>query len=394
MPEPLIHSNTNTNTEPLAAWTYTNPELCELEYQAVFRRRWQLLGHVNDVPEAGHYLTVDMGRDNLILLRGNDEKLRAFLNVCRHRGSRLLEGSGVCERAVQCPYHGWTYRFDGSLAAVPQGKNFANLDLAEYGLHQVQVDIFNGLVFARIEGDGPNVAEHFAQTANYFELHDVANYESIAPTSSEVWNANWKVIWDNYLENYHIPIAHPGLQRLIKENGEFVELDGGVSLGVFVLRDKPSPVAEERRYQEQLVHANKRVPEHAKGKWPQYGYSPNLGIDLYPEMLDLFQLIPLAVDKTLVRTSFYGHQNPTLEEQELRRLNMSINSKVNNEDRDICTRMQQGLSIPGYQPGPLSSAESSVLEFHRLLRSLVPVMARSRAPAPGTVALENSRLTI
>lgn len=376
----------------MAPWTYANPELFELEYDAFFLQRWQFVGHISEVPEIGDYISADIGRDNVVVLRGKDKKLRAFLNVCRHRASRLLQGSGTCRGVIRCPYHGWTYRLDGTLMAIPQEQNFEGVDRSRLGLHEVQLEDFHGLMFVRVKGDGPSVAEQFSHTASYFEKYDVANYEKISEPESEVWDINWKVIWDNYLENYHIPIGHPSLNRLLQENGEWEELTSGVNYGVFLIKDKLSGVEEERLYQEQLHHADKRVPDDLKGKWVQFGFAPNLGIDLYPEMLDMFQLIPLSVDKTLVRASFYGHQNPTTEELELRRLNRLINDPVNLEDKQLCTRVQQGLRTHGYRPGPLSLQESAVFNFHELLRSLLPVMNLETLPTSGSVVSENARL--
>lgn len=395
-------SNTQKNIEsinadkkvgkPLAPWTYTDPELFEIEYQALFLSRWQFVGHVNDVTEVGDFITADIGRDNVVIIRGNDSQLRAFLNVCRHRASRIFEGSGTCRGVIRCPYHGWTYKLDGSLMAIPQEETLADVDRSKHGLHKVQLDEYNGLLFARVKGDGPGVAEQFAHTGHYFEKFDVANHLQIADESIEIWDVNWKVAWDNYLENYHIPIGHPGLHRLLRENDEWDELTSGVSYGVFLMRDKLSSVEHERRYQEMLHHSDHRLPDDAQGKWVQFGLTPNLGIDLYPEMLDTFQLVPLAHDKTLVRTKFYGHQNPTREEQELRRLNMLINGPVNDEDRVICERVQKGLRTDGYQPGPLSQLESCVSNFHEMLRDLIPVMSMQQAPHRGSVAAANADL--
>jgi phenylpropionate dioxygenase-like ring-hydroxylating dioxygenase large terminal subunit len=244
----------------------------------------------------------------------------------------------------------------------------------------------------RVKGDGSSVAEQFAHTAAFFEKYDVANYVEIAKPTTQVWEVNWKIAWDNYLENYHIPIAHPGLNRLLKESGEWEELSSGVTYGVFLLRDKPSKVPEERLYQENFHHGNHRVPDELKGKWVQFGYAPNLGIDLYPEMLDMFQLIPLSPDKTMVRATYYGHQNPTPEETELRRLNTLVNDPVNEEDRLICARVQLGLRTHGYEPGPLSQQESCVFNFHQMMREQIPVMTLRRQPATGSVGSENSRL--
>lgn len=377
--------------KPLSPWTYSNPELFELEYEALFLKRWQFAGHVSDVPEAGDFIAVDIGRDNIVVMRQEDNQLRAFLNVCRHRASRLLSGSGNCRRIIQCPYHGWTYRLDGSLMAIPNQQDFDDIDRADYGLHRVQVEVFHGLIFVRVKGAGDSIAHQFSHLGRFFEKYDVANYEKITGFNEEIWDVNWKVAWDNYLENYHIPVGHPGLNRLVTETGEWEELTSGVSYGVFVMKSKRSSVDQERQYQEQIHHGDHRLPDDLKGKWVQLSCSPNLGIDLYPEMLDMFQLIPITPDKTFVRASFYGHKNPTPQEKELRRLNRLINGPINTEDKEICMRVQQGLRSHGYRPGPFSSLESAVLNFHELVRRHVPVSVLDDAPARGTVAVENAK---
>jgi len=378
--------------KPLAPWTYRNPELFELEYESIFLARWQFVGHANDVPGAGDFLTCDIGRDNVIVIRGKEGKLRAFLNVCRHRGSRVLEGNGTCKGVIRCPYHGWTYRFDGSLMAIPQEENFPGVDRADYGLHEVEVETFHGMLFVRIKGEGLSVAEQFAHTGQFFEKYGVADYVKLEEPSTQVWDVNWKVAWDNYLENYHIPIGHPGLNRILRESGEWEDLTSGISYGVFLLKDKPSKVESERRYQEMFHHGEKRLPDELKGKWVQFGFSPNLGIDLYPELVDFFQLIPLAPDKTMVRAWFYGPRNPSPEEIELRKLNRAVNDPVNDEDRDLCLRVQRGLNTHGYRPGPLSQQETAIFNFHQLLRSRVPVINLRRAPRRGKVASTNETL--
>lgn len=382
-----------TAGKPLAPWTYSNPELFELEYAAFFLRRWQFVGHVNDVREPGDFVASDIGRDSVFVIRDKDGELRAFLNVCRHRASRILEGTGSCRGVIRCPYHGWTYRLDGSLMAIPREETFADFDRSEFGLHEIQLDTFHGLLFVRVQGDGPSVAEHFAHTGAWFEKFDVANYVNFTAATTQVWDVNWKVAWDNYLENYHIPIGHPGLNRIVEEDMEYDELPGGVSYGIFRIREKLSKVDVERQYQQLAHHANARVPEEARGKWVQFGLSGSLGIDLYPEMLDMFQLIPLGPEKTMVRASYYGHADPTPEEVELRRLNILVNDPINEEDRVLCTRVQQGLHTTGYRPGPLSALEDSVRCFHDMVRALVPAAALERAPAMGQVQAENQRLS-
>ncbi len=377
---------------PLPPWTYTNAELFELEYEAFFLQRWQLVGHVSEVGNAGDYMTADIGRDSVIVIRDKDGELRAFLNVCRHRGSRLLEGDGNCRGVIKCPYHGWTYRFDGRLLGVPMEENFPDFDRREHGLHGIQLDVFHGLVFVRVAGDGLSVAEEFAHTAKYFELYDVEKYVPCMQATTQVWDVNWKVAWDNYLENYHIAVGHPGLNRLVNVFDEYEELSTGVNYGTFKLKDKPSNVEAERRYQELFPHANRRVPAELRGKWVQFGVTGYLGIDLYPELLDIFRLIPLGPEKTAVIAAYYGHRDPTPEEQALRELNLEINDPVNDEDQELCERVQQGLQTTGYRPGPLSMEESSLWFFHEMVRRLVPVATLDEAPPVGQVAAENAKL--
>jgi phenylpropionate dioxygenase-like ring-hydroxylating dioxygenase large terminal subunit len=377
---------------PLSPWTYSNPELFELEYEALFLRRWQLVGHVNDVPQVGDFVTHDIGRDNIFVVRGKDEQLRAFKNVCRHRASRVLEGSGTCKGVIRCPYHGWTYQLDGSLMAIPRDENFEGVDKESHGLHEVELEQYRGLLFVRLKGDGPSVAEHFGDTGRYFDMYGVADYVQCLQTTTQIWDCNWKVAWDNYLENYHIAIGHPGLSRLVKISDVGTTLTSGVSYGEFDLRSKPSNVAAEREYQEMVEHAQARIPEEIRNKWVQFGFAPNLGIDLYPELLDIFQLIPLAHDKTMIRASYYGHRDPTPEEEELRRLNILVNAPINDEDKLLCARVQQGLQTHGYTPGPLSYMEMDIYHFHEMIREQIPVAALKKSPLRGQVAAKNFEL--
>lgn len=386
-----VRPHTGTG-HPLSAWTYNNPELLRLEYEAFFLRRWQCAGHSSELSEPGSYLTHDLGRDSIIIVRGKEMQLRAFSNVCRHRASRLLDGRGLCRGAIRCRYHGWAYALDGRLKGIPQEDSFPAVDKTKLGLREVELEVFHGLLFVRVRGGGPSVEQTFGDTAHYFESYGVAGYEPLAPPTEEIWNVNWKVAWDNYLENYHLPVGHPGLHRLLVETDEAVELDSGVSVGVFAMRDKLSDVPEERAYQQQLHHSSYRLPEALHEKWVQFGLSPNLGLDLYPELLDLFEVTPLDVNLTRVTMRYFGHRNPTAKDRLLRRLNMKINQPVNEEDRQLCERVQLGLKTTDYNPGPLSQIESSIHHFHEMVRSQLPVAALSEAPAPGSLEEENRRL--
>src|ERR1700739_2329985 len=131
----------------LPAWVYNHPEMTRLELERILKPSWQIACHVSQIPGAGDYVTFALGSDSVIVLREPGGNIRALRNVCRHRGTRLLEGSGRCLGRITCPYHGWTYRYDGSLLATPARDTFPDLNLREHGLDKVHMEVPLGFVF-------------------------------------------------------------------------------------------------------------------------------------------------------------------------------------------------------------------------------------------------------
>src|SRR5579871_907254 len=131
---------------------YLDPQLLELEQAHIFERTWQLAGHISQLPSAGSYLTAQAGTQPVLVVRGEGGQLHAYRNVCRHRGSRLLAGSGQCRQAIRCRYHGWTYRLDGELIGVPEGRGYAEpVEKAALGLLPARVEQLCGLVFVNLD---------------------------------------------------------------------------------------------------------------------------------------------------------------------------------------------------------------------------------------------------
>lgn len=352
---------------------YLNPDLLVDELRAFFYQQWQFVGHANDLPKAGDFLTFEIAGNSVIVIRGEDLELRAFQNVCRHRASRLLSASGHCNKVIQCPYHGWAYNLDGGLRGMPSMSSFPGLDKSEHGLNPVGLELLLGFIFIKII-DEPSlgVAESFGDSIRHLQAYDLESYRKSAVSIDQIWNCNWKIAWDNYQENYHIPVGHPGLNRMLEAPDEEEAFSSGISYSIFPLRDQLSEVTEEARYQELAKHSDHRVPERYRRRWVQFGFPHNLGLDFYPEMLDVFQLIPLSVDKTLVRAHFYSPNDLSDDEKQLIDANIQINTLVNDEDRTLCERVQRGLQSEGYRPGPLSLLESAVAQFHDEVRARIP----------------------
>lgn len=231
---------------------YLDPLVLAREQRAIFSRTWQLAGHVGDLPVPGSYLTAQAGDQPVLVVRDEDGGLRAFRNVCRHRGSRLLAGAGTAKKAIRCRYHGWTYRLDGSLVGVPEARTYEGLDKSCLGLHPARVEAFEGLVFVNLDLDAPALGERLAGLRERLAPYGIADLERFGPYTAgddgdspraHSQPANWKVVVDNYLEGYHVPIAHPGLMRMLDYQRYETELGEDWIWVEAPFRDKPSSTA-------------------------------------------------------------------------------------------------------------------------------------------------------
>ena len=368
--------------EPLPPWAYDDPAVLELEKEAVFRRSWQLACHVSDVPNSGDFQVFDLLEDSVIVLRGRDGELRVFMNACRHRAARLLDGKGRCGPRLQCPYHNWTYDLEGHLTNLPLAGSFPGLDKSCHGLKTVPFEIFHGFVFVRIKGDGPSVAEDWGAIGADLAAYEVAEMVPIGEPIEEIWACNWKIAVDNYQDVFHVPMGHPGLYRLL---GLDLRLDlepSGVSRGIQDLTERPSARWSERLYLELLRREKGRLPKPLNNQWRNYTMLPSLGIDAFPETVSTFQIIPLAVERTMVRMAIYGRANASRSEKARCYLIDRISRGVNEEDQDFCRRVQRGMKTAGYRPGPLSQLEVCTAQFHDHLRQRVPLVREQGRPTP------------
>jgi phenylpropionate dioxygenase-like ring-hydroxylating dioxygenase large terminal subunit len=365
----------------LPAWVYNNAELTRLELQRVLLPSWQIVCHVNSIPKSGDYQTLDLGPESVMVVRARDGEIRAFHNVCRHRGARLLDGAGNCSASITCPYHGWTYRHDGGLIGMPVKESFPGLDRSTHGLRPVRVNIAFGFVFVCLAGDPPPPAQSWGHLAERFAVYRTQEMVPMGPISEEVWPVDWKIAMDNYLESYHVPIGHPGLYRMFTPDYDDQEsLPGGIACGTSWMREQESPRWSERLYQRMIGRVATHLPEEVRRCWRFFSALPNLGIDIYPDQMDFFQLLPDGPGRCRVRGGVFGLPDARREMRAVRYLSSRINAAVNNEDRWLCTRVQRGLASSSYKPGPLSQLERWMLDFHNLLRERIPEFKLESAP--------------
>jgi phenylpropionate dioxygenase-like ring-hydroxylating dioxygenase large terminal subunit len=367
----------------LPAWVYNDARVTQLEIERILKPSWQIACHVSQIAKAGDYITFELGADSVIVLREPAGTIRALRNVCRHRGTRLLEGSGHCPGRITCPYHGWTYRYDGSLLATPARDSFPNLDLKEHSLAPVHLEVALGFVWVCLAANPPErPSVLWAQVSEELAPYRLEELVQTQPLYLEEWEVDWKIAMDNYLESYHVPIGHPGLNRLFTPDYEDQRGVPGIARGYSWMREAPSSRWSERVYQKHVSAVTApHLPEDERRSWRFYSCLPNLGLDIMPEQMDFFQVLPRGPGRTVIRGAAFGLPDERREMRLIRWLGNRINMQVNKEDRLLCERLQRGMNDSAYRPGPLSRIETWMLEFHDLLRARIPEVAQPERPA-------------
>jgi Rieske 2Fe-2S family protein len=355
---------------------YTDPALLAAEQELIFERTWQLAGHAGALPRPGSYLTAQAGTQPVLVVRDDEHRLRAYKNVCRHRGSRLLSGSGQCKAAIRCRYHGWTYRLDGTLIGVPEGLSFPErVDKGALGLMPARVEELCGLVFVNLDPDATPLADLVGDLPQRLAPYRIETLHPFSPGDG-TQPANWKAVADNYLEGYHIPIAHPGLMRMLDYKHYDVEVNDHYVWFEAPLRAKPSSNRLERLYA-RLVTPMPGLGREDRSVWRYAFIYPNTTIDLYPDQVNTWQMLPDGVAQT--RDTF-GSYRPAGTDPRTRLVqwaNQRLNTLVLDEDIDLVDNVQRGLMTRGYRCGPLSRREQGVAWFaDRIRADLRPALGK------------------
>jgi Rieske 2Fe-2S family protein len=353
---------------------YIDPAVLEAEQELIFERTWQFVGHVSALPRPGSYITGKAGSQPVLVVRDQDNTLQAYRNICRHRASKLLSGSGQCKGAIRCRYHGWTYRFDGSLIGVPEALTYGErLDKRALPLHPARVEELCGLIFVNLDPDATPLAELVGDLPARLERYRIASLEPLSSTDDQQ-PANWKAVVDNYIEGYHIPIAHPGLMRLLDYKHYDVECHENYVWFDAPMRNKPSSNWAERLYTE-LVQPMPGLTQEDRRVWHYIVIYPNTTIDLYPDYVGVWQIRPDGIGRTSDTYLAYRAPNCDLRTRFVQRLNWRINKITLDEDADLVANVQEGFRTRGYRCGPLSRREAGVAWFaDRIRRDLAPVL--------------------
>jgi carnitine monooxygenase subunit len=365
----------------LPGWLYHDAGFFAAEQRAFLRASPEVVCHASDIAEPGQWQKLDYLGESIIVMRGDDGVARAFANVCRHRGSRLVDGESGCAKVLTCPYHAWSYARDGRLVGVPQRQEYPGLDIAAHGLKPVALEEWRGFLFVRLETGLPSVAQMMAPYDGEIAPYRFEELRAIGRVTLRRRALNWKTIADNYSDGLHIPVGHPGLTRLFGRNYR-IEANAYVDRMEGDMIEKPSPNPAEALYQRLLPEAE-HLPVSHRRKWLYYKLFPNVAFDIYPDQVDFMQFLPISATETVIREISYALPDDRREMRICRHLNWRINRQVNAEDTELIARVQKGMESASYEPGPLGLSEVCLRSFAAKLRALIPEARLPQPPGQG-----------
>jgi len=343
------------------AWTipspwYFDPRIGELEQQSVFAKTWQVVGRVDQVREPGDFFTADLGGEPIVVARGDDGKLRAFYNVCRHHAAAVVTEAQGSVKQFRCPYHGWTYGIDGALKGMVEFEGVCNFDRAKNGLVPVQVDTWENFVFVNLDGRAAPLPDFLGAVPSIVAPLELTKKLKYFDRRVYTLHCNWKVYVDNYLDGgYHVPHAHKGLSSVIEYTKYTIENFERACLQSSPLSSKP--------------RTERGVAATRQGRAFYLWIYPNFMINAYEGVMDTNLVLPLGVDKCAVVFDYYFGD---ISKKALKRNQASIqvSEKVQDEDMAICDSVQRGLASRAYVAGRLSvRREAGEHLFHRLLHA-------------------------
>ena len=335
-----------------SSW-YTDKRIAQLERERVFGRTWQMVARADQLRTPGEFVTAELAGEPLLIVRGKDNQLRAFFNVCRHHAAAVATDKQGIASLFRCPYHGWSYGLDGSLKGAPEFEGVCEFDRSQNGLLPVRVEPLEQFVFVNLDSDAPSLAEFLGGLVPRVAPLDVSSLHFFERRTYTL-NCNWKVFIDNYLDGgYHVPHLHKGLNSVLDYRQYTIETEDR-----YCLQSSPMVASSE--------DANVAATRTGDRAWYFWQY-PNFMINLYGGYMDTNLVLPDGIDRCKVIFDFY-FDDVSDAAAERNRQSVAVGERVNDEDVAICEAVQRGLHSRAYNAGRLSvRREAGEHLFHRLL---------------------------
>jgi phenylpropionate dioxygenase-like ring-hydroxylating dioxygenase large terminal subunit len=334
---------------------YLSPDILEEESERIFARHWNCVGRASRLERPGDWFQRIVAHESVIVLRDRQDTIRAFYNVCRHRGTRLVrEDSGRFSETIQCPYHAWTYATDGRCIGAPHMQDVEGFDKREYPLHSVAVALWEGFIFINLDDDPVPFEEAWAPMIGRLSRFNLAGLQVGHRVTYDV-QANWKLVFQNYSECLHCPMIHPELSAVLPYQSGANDMVEGPFLGGYM----------------ELTHESATMSGKACGlpvsaslagtdlkRAYYYSFKPNMMLSIHPDYVNYYMVWPIATDRTIVESEWmFNPESPGSE-----RFNpddaVRFWDVTNRQDWDIIERSQLGIRSRKYEPGPYSAREA------------------------------------
>ncbi|HEY7636523.1 MAG TPA: aromatic ring-hydroxylating dioxygenase subunit alpha [Gemmatimonadales bacterium] len=348
---------------------FTSQDIFAQEMERIFLRRWLCVGREDRIPNPGDYFVQEIGRESVIVLRDKAGGLRAYYNVCRHRGTRLCEEhTGRFSETIQCPYHAWTYGLDGRLIGAPSTNDLENFDKSDWPLYPVGVKAWEGFVFINLAEEPEPFEQCWEPLLGRFTRFNLLNLK-VARTIEYDVHCNWKLLFQNYSECYHCGPVHPPLAKITPPTSGENDLFEGPFTGGFMVMT---------RGHESLTMSGKscgvvvgELPEEDMNRVYYYAIFPNMLLSLHPDYVMFHTIWPKGTDRSQIFCSWLFHpatlSDPTFNPED----GIEFWDMTNRQDWHICEQSQLGVQSRAYRPGPYSRRESLSVQFDReVLRAL------------------------
>jgi choline monooxygenase len=351
-----------------APW-YFDARVAELERLNVFSKTWQLVARTDQLQTTGQFVATTVAGEPIVVVRGNDNVLRAFYNVCRHHAAAVVTQPCGEAAMLQCPYHGWKYGLDGSLKGMPEFDGVENFDRGQNGLLPLRVETWESFVFVNLDDDAAPLKEFLGGLIGRIAPLGIGKLHYFDRRTYDI-HCNWKVYVDNYLDGgYHVPHLHKGLSSVLDYKQYTIENEDR-----YCLQSSPMVVSDE-----DAATGATRTGDRARYFWQH----PNLMINCYEGYMDTNLVVPIDADHCTVIFDFY-FADVSESRREYNRQSVDVGNRVQEEDLGICEDVQRGLKSRAYKAGRLSvRREAGEQLFHRLLAADL-----KRGLAPSTAAAD------
>jgi len=351
----------------LASRFYTDPGILDIEKTRIFHKTWQMVGALDQpcgeangakctIADPETFFTADLAGEPILIVRDKQGTLRAFSNVCRHRAGPIARGSG-CKNVLRCQYHGWTYTLDGRLIGTPDVEGVEFFDRSTMGMFPLRLETWEKFIFVNFDPKAEPLSAYLGdipQQARGFQFEGL----HLVERRDYVIDCNWKVYVDNYLEGYHIPIAHPGLMREIDYSQYRTDTFRYYSQQFAPIRAMKADDTAERAY----------APGTGLQEALYFWIFPNLMLNIYPDNISTNLIVPLSHEKTLTIFEWFFHDPGSPRVQERIKKAVAFSDEVQQEDIGLCENVQKGLRSSTYDRGRYSvKRENGVHHFHMLL---------------------------